>query len=138
MCATPLPLLHSAKDELEAQIMHSTLNSSVDDAHFSEDSGSDICVRGNSRQMLGRLRELGRRHVAPVFRVPQGYQFYSKLTITQLGTHLGSPGRICKSTPKAVQEAFEVSNNKDPNRRIHQGYRRVFSIEKFVASKKII
>lgn len=63
----PLPLLHEARNELEAQAMRA-LKSCSDDEEEAPD-GSD---ENDERRKLGALRALGKKHIAPIFRYAQG------------------------------------------------------------------
>jgi len=65
MCAMPLQLIHLAIDEFEAQVMRSTLeNSNTDDDLV---DNPDV-----TRETLGKLRGLGRKHFAPIVRTTHG------------------------------------------------------------------
>jgi hypothetical protein len=63
----PLPLLHEARNELEAQAMRA-LKSGSDD----EEETPDGVDENEERRTLGALRALGKKHIAPIFRHPQG------------------------------------------------------------------
>uniref|UniRef100_A0A183CI45 BUB1 N-terminal domain-containing protein n=1 Tax=Globodera pallida TaxID=36090 RepID=A0A183CI45_GLOPA len=64
MCAMPLDLLHGAVDELEASVMR-VMRCGTDEISLA-------VSEENSRETLGKLRGLGRRHFAPIIRAAQG------------------------------------------------------------------
>ncbi len=76
----PLPLLHEARNELEAQAMRALKSSSLSDDDDDEIDGDVTLVaenrsgehNGGQRRTLGSLRALGKKHMAPIFRHPQG------------------------------------------------------------------
>lgn len=65
----PFTDLHAARDELEAKIMYHTKKQAQDSDSDNEES--DPYSLGN-RETLSKLRGLGRKHHAPIIRIPQG------------------------------------------------------------------
>ncbi|KAL3098058.1 hypothetical protein niasHT_027603 [Heterodera trifolii] len=70
MCAMPLDLLHRAVDELEASVMKVT-RSGENSEETEADEMTAVSLE-QSRETLGKLRGLGRRHFAPIIRTAQG------------------------------------------------------------------
>lgn len=96
MFAVPLPLLHQAIDDLNSQIDFQTALRNADE---DEQNNFDLDVVENCRETLGKLRCLGRRHVAPVIRT----------------TH-GPPGKVLVSAQKSAQKTstFDVFVDQSP------------------------
>jgi hypothetical protein len=72
MCAIPLDSLHQASDELESCVMRVTCQQQEEDQPGEEDEASFQNNLEMSRETLGKLRGIGRKHFAPILRVPQG------------------------------------------------------------------
>uniref|UniRef100_A0A915E207 Uncharacterized protein n=1 Tax=Ditylenchus dipsaci TaxID=166011 RepID=A0A915E207_9BILA len=104
MCATPLPSLHSATDELEARVLRASVKAS-ENADSDDDNEMDISDVGSHRKMLGKLRGLGRKHNAPIFRLAQG-----------------GPGKISKVQTPAVQKSFDVFVDQCPSAKALFGF----------------
>lgn len=87
----PLTDLHNARDELETKIMCHTRKHAHDSDTDMDEEETNSDFMGN-RETLSKLRGLGRKHHAPVFRIPQG-----------------SPGKVKQfETLPNSQNTFEV------------------------------
>ncbi|KAI1716357.1 mad3/BUB1 homology region 1 domain-containing protein [Ditylenchus destructor] len=99
MCATPLPSIYTARDELEATALRVSLKESQDSD--SDEGEPEAFGAGSNRKTLGMLRALGRRKMAPIFRHPQG-----------------PPGKIAKTPMTPAQKSFEVFMDPTPEANI--------------------
>lgn len=73
MHATPVNELHTACDDLETKIMRYTMEHAQDsDSENEEYDEQNPNSQGDQRKTLAKLRSIGRKHHAPVFRIPQG------------------------------------------------------------------
>lgn len=96
MFAIPLPLLYKAIDELN---VHIDLQKSFKNSEEDEEFNFDLNSVENCRETLGKLRGLGKRHVAPIIRTTQG-----------------PPGKVRNSAQKSAQKSlsFDVFVDQSP------------------------
>lgn len=92
MFAMPLPLLHKALDELNALLEFRTSLKNIEEENEEEKFNYDLMNVENCRETLGKLRGLGRCHIAPIYRIAQG-----------------PPGKVLNSVQKSAQKSISFN-----------------------------